>query len=394
MNKGKIKNDLMNSVLRISVFGNWYAKRRTKKILKPFLSASEIAEAERSEETRKQAVEAYFAKWPDRFKKDRELADRLLRIAPSLKDRSNKEKLWVEMMFACIAYGFHPDEYLCYELEGRTPEEVKSFVSSKDNAENGYKMNKVSGIAVFNNKGLTYKRFNKYYKRDAVYIKDESDYSRYKAFVEKHPVFVKKSVYEAMGRSIALVDLKTCGMNERNLFNSLIQIGPHLLEERVEQSEVMANLHTHSVNTIRGITFNTKHGIDDLYYFMKIGQGGSFVDNGGAGGILVGIDKDTGCLNTDGYDELNRLYVCHPDSGIAFKGYQLPDWDQLKKMCIELSEQMPEVRFIGWDFAHTSNGWVIIEGNGMSQMIGPQTVYKRGCKADIYSRMCDMDIKI
>ena len=391
VNRKKIKNDLMESVLGINALGKLYAKRRTKKVLEPFLPAAVVLEAEKSRETRARAVEAYFAKWPNRFKADQKLADRLLATAPAYKDRTDKDAVRAEMLFCRIAYGFHPDEYICYELEGRTLEDVKSFISSKDNIQNGYRMNKVSGIAVFNNKGLTYQRFQKYYQRDAVFIENKSDYAKYRDFVEKHPVFVKKNVYEAMGRSVELIDL-TGGMNGKELFDKWIGIGPHLLEERVEQCEVLARLHPASVNTIRCITFNTRHGIQDPYYFMKIGQGGSFIDNGGAGGILVGIDRETGRLNTDGFDELDKRYVSHPDSGVLFRGYQLPEWEELKKLCLELSAQIPEVKFIGWDLTHTERGWVIIEGNGMSQMIGPQTIWKCGCKADVAAWMADMDL--
>ena len=92
---------------------------------------------------------------------------------------------------------------------------------------------------------------------------------------------------------------------------------------------------------------------------------------------MVGIDKKYGKLNTDGYDELNVRYVTHPDSGVNLKGYQLPDWEQLIHMCVEMSGQMPTVKYIGWDLAYTDRGWIVIEGNGMSQIIGPQIVVEK-----------------
>ena len=152
--------------------------------------------------------------------------------------------------------------------------------------------------------------------------------------------------------------------------------GPRLLEERVVQNNVMGVLNPSSVNTVRCITLNTMDGIVVSYCFLKVGRKGSFVDNGGSGGILVGIDKKCGKLNTDGYDELNVRYVTHPDSGVNLKGYQLPDWEQLIHMCVEMSGQMPTVKYIGWDLAYTDTGWIVIEGNGMSQMIGPQIVWR------------------
>ena len=48
-----------------------------------------------------------------------------------------------------------------------------------------------------------------------------------------------------------------------------------------------------------------------------------------------------------------------------------------------MSITMPTVEYIGWDLAHTDNGWVVIEGNGGGQFIGPQIVWKRGFKNEI-----------
>ena len=190
-----------------------------------------------------------------------------------------------------------------------------------------------------------------------------------------------------------LVDLTNCGKAPRDLFDSFLKHGPHQLEELVRQSETMARLNASSVNTVRCITFNTRHGIKDPYYFLKVGRAGSFVDNGGAGGILVGIDRDTGRLNTDGFDEFDNRYESHPDSGVKFNSYQLPNWKQIQKICLEMSSKTPKVKFVGWDMAHTDDGWVVIEGNGMSQMIGPQTVTKRGIKAEVEAFMADMDLE-
>lgn len=54
--------------------------------------------------------------------------------------------------------------------------------------------------------------------------------------------------------------------------------------------------------------------------YLKVGRAGSVVDNGGAGGIIINIDKETGELVTDGVREDNTVYARHPDSGMPFKG--------------------------------------------------------------------------
>ena len=367
--------------------------RRIRKNEEKYLPPALVAEGEAGgPEARERIVRTYLTEHPRLFTGERATVERILREAPIAEGRTDLDALRTELLFGRIAYGFHPEEYLTYELEGKTPQERQAFIPARECLRDAYRMNDMTDMDVFNNKGMTYRRFGRYYRREAVYLSGEMDLATFLTFTKAHPVFVKKMVKEAMGRSVELVDLNETGQAPEDYFRSLLRDGPHILEERVVQSETLARLNPSSVNTIRSITFLTRHGIEDPYYFMKIGRAGSFVDNGGAGGILVGIDRETGRLCTDGYDEFNRRYETHPDSGVTFRGYQLPDWDAMKTLCREMSAQIPSVKLIGWDMAHTDGGWVVIEGNGKTQFIGPQTVFKRGIRTDVEGFLADMDL--
>ena len=169
--------------------------------------------------------------------------------------------------------------------------------------------------------------------------------------------------------------------------------GKIILEECIEQHETLSKLNNSSVNTVRCITFNTKNGVVIGYTFMKIGRKGSFIDNGGAGGLLVGIDKNTGVFNTIAIDEKMNTYKNHPDNGTEFIGYQLHDWNKLVNLCIKLSQKAPRVNCIGWDFTYTDNSeWVVVEGNGMTQFIGPQSTLGIGIRDEVISYMNDMEL--
>lgn len=383
----------------ISAFGRipWVkkaeARRRFNRVEKKFISESRILEGESDPILRKQIVDEYVSRHGRFVKNELATIDRLLDQAPvfeGIDSAEQKEAIRCKLIFNWIGLGLHPEEMICYELTESSLEEKKSFMSAGDNMRMILKMNDLRDSRIFNNKALTYKRFKKYYHRDAVYITKKSDYPAFASFAKKHPVFVKKQVFESMGRSVELVD--AAKKDSKKLFSSLIAKGPHLLEEKVNQSAEMASLNSSSVNTVRCIAFYTRDGIEDLYYFMKVGRKGSFVDNGGAGGILVGIDRETGQLNTDGFDEFDRRYPVHPDSGIPFKGFQLPEWNNMKAVCREMSASIPSVKFIGWDLAHSTDGWVVIEGNARSQLIGPQTVWKVGIKKELETIMKNMDL--
>ena len=374
----------------------WVKKRLAKTKIDRYraqlIDPERIREGEKGPAERDRILEALETERPRSMRIAREHIAVLLENAPCYQGREDREELRRDMEFCWFAYGFNPDEYLCYDLEGRSPEERKAFVSNVDRYGYAYRMNDISDMQIFNDKVRTYGKYAPFYHRDAVCVSGPKDLAAYRRFIEKHPVFVKKAVFESMGRSVELVDLRTLSMSPEAYFESLIAKGKHQLEERVVQSEAMAALNSSSVNTVRCITMNTRHGIEAPYCFMKIGRSGSFVDNGGAGGILVGIDQTTGRLDTDGYDEYMTRYEKHPDSGIVFRGYPLPDVPGMVEICKRMSAMSPTVKYIGWDMAHTADGWVIIEGNGVSQLIGPQIVWRRSVKEEVLAIMKDMDL--
>ena len=55
---------------------------------------------------------------------------------------------------------------------------------------------------------------------------------------------------------------------------------------------------------------------------------------------------------------------------------------------------MPHIKFIGWDLAHTKDGWVIVEGNENCYVIAQQMIMDQGMR-DIFEKiMKDMDLII
>jgi len=224
----------------------------------------------------------------------------------------------------------------------------------------------------------TYKRFKKYYRREAIAVESPKDYEAFCRFVSKHAVFVRKIVNESCGRSVELID--STGADLKVLFDELIAAGKTILEELIVQHAHTAKLNASSVNTVRCFTMNINQEIIVPWCFIKVGQKGSFVDNGGSGGIFVGIDSETGILNTDGYDEANTRFEVHPDSGTRFIGFAFPDWSDMISICKEMAAQVPNMGWIGWDMAYTENGWVVVEGNSLSEVIGPQSTSKVGIR--------------
>lgn len=368
------------------------SRARGLRTMSTLMSEKDADEACGNPSRMRKAVKKARIRFPKLFKKCEKNAKNILAGWPEDLSESHRKRLMLDMLFSRFAYGFQPDEYLFFDLENRGSEERKQFISDTERYYYVYRMNDLAGSRLFNNKGLTYERFHDYYKRDAVYITGRADFEDYFNFVEEHPVFVRKNVFEGMGRSVELTDLSRENLTAESVFEDIVSHGPHILEEKVVQSDAMARFNESSVNTVRLITIKTREKIEIPYTFMKVGREGSFIDNGGAGGILVGIDRETGITDTPGYDEWNICYNTHPDHGSPLTGVQLPDWEQALKMCREMASAVSDVKYIGWDLAHTDNGWVLIEGNGMSQLVGPQIIYRKGIKKEFLGYMEKMDL--
>lgn len=390
--KNYIKKIFRTYCPNVAVLRKALNKMKLKDIDKYTMASEDVAAGERSEKEQMLIVEKYAKKWPSYTAELKRKYTEYVSRCAALQDRQDDAMLLSKVLFACFAYGFMPDEFFVYELEHKTAQERKTYISDRERFRYVYSLNDIIDIGILFDKYKAYSKFKKYYKRDAVGIERETDYPKFAEFANKHSVFVQKNVGLSRGNSVKLVDSESCGKSLRQLFEEMLAEGKYIVEERVMQSAPLSGLNPSSVNTIRCMTFQTSKGIVIGPCFLKVGQGGSFVDNGGKGGILIGIDSQTGVLVTSGYDEFLNEYAEHPDTKVKFMGYRLPDWEQMKALAIEVSAQIPSVKYIGWDFAHTDFGWVIIEGNGGGQFIGPQIVWKQGIKEEIETLMRDIDM--
>ena len=340
---------------------------------------------------KKQIVKAYSHKHKKEFRKLSKIITDILSNSSTERDYNTIDEYWYDIAFYNIVYGFLPEEYICYEFDHKNKEERLQFISDSERSILIHRVNNVKGIRVFDNKALTFQKYKEYYGRDCIYIKDKADFNNFRQFISNHYAFVQKNVYEAKGSGVRLVFSEKI---DENYFETLLRSGPYLLEEVVHQSSIMSSFNASSVNTIRVITFKVNNEIIIPYTFMKAGRHGSFVDNGGAGGLLIGVNAQTGIIDADGISELNEKFPVHPDSKVRFKGSQLPDWEGLMSLSKKVSAMEENLGIIGWDFAHTDKGWVIIEGNAGTQFIGPQSVYKIGLRSEIHDYLSKMQLII
>lgn len=358
-------------------------KMKVKRLYRCFLTDEEIRICEKDTSKKPEIIAPYLAKWRNRLRPVVYEIEDILKNAKVYQTGIDRKAVRTDMLFCRLAYGFIPSEYVSFGFENKTPDERKEFESEIDTNVFGYSVNNIRKLQSILDKADSYKQFAAYFKRDALVIEKTEDYKKFQEFIKKHPVFVEKKVFSSMGRGIRLVDIHDAVMTDKQYFDSLIQQGKHLLEERVYQKSEMARFNESSVNTIRCITFRTNKGVEVPYCFMRTGRDGAFVDNGGSGGLVIGVDAVTGIVNTDGFDEYNNRYPRHPNTGVVFLGSQIPAWNELVSFCKDAAAKVEDIGYLSWDLAYTDKGWIVIEVNEVGQFIGPQMTMKRGIKKEL-----------
>ncbi len=289
-----------------------------------------------------------------------------------------------DMAYCMNFYNITTSEYFLYGFRYKNHFERKKFLGNPYRQNYLYLLGEKEGQETLRDKYKTYKILKKYYKRDIIQLNTKEDYTTFENYVKKHPIFVKKPVNLSFGKGISLVNSKDY-KSIKELFKEIIEEAPVIIEEQIISDDTIASLHPESVNTIRIVTYRDKYNNVSIHApFIKIGRGKSFVDNGGAGGLLALIDEKTGIITTDAKDEMNIVYTKHPDTGITIKGFKIPKWNEMINLAKEAALAFDKTRYIGWDVALSKNkGPVIIEGNGKTQFYGQQMLDEIGKKESL-----------
>lgn len=218
---------------------------------------------------------------------------------------------------------------------------------------------------LFDNKGLTYEKFKPFYKRDLVSINSTEDYKDFETFISKHSSFIYKPLKGVCGRGIKIYRDITVGYKE--LFHDFLKSGAFVVEELIEQGEEMASLHRESINTLRVATFKIKDEVVIYGAAVRMGTGNAIVDNAGSGGIFCHVNHDYGFIDTNAKDYLNNTYVYHPDTGIRFIGFEIPQWEEAKALVTDMAKIIADATVISWDLAYSKKGWCMVEANDVGE---------------------------
>lgn len=225
---------------------------------------------------------------------------------------------------------------------------------------------------IFDNKGLTYQEFKKFYKRDLVTVYTMDDYQEFAFFCSNHSSFIYKPLKGVCGKGIKIYrDIKT---PHKELFYDLLKSGSFVVEELIEQGEEIAVLHRESINTLRLATFKLENEVVIYGAGIRMGTGDSIVDNAGSGGLFCHVNHEYGFIDTNAKDYIKE-YVFHPDTGVRFIGFDIPKWNEAKELVTAMAKTIKGATVISWDLAYSKNGWCMVEANDVG---GPNLIQGNG----------------
>jgi hypothetical protein len=140
-----------------------------------------------------------------------------------------------------------------------------------------------------------------------------------------------------------------------------------LLQERMRNHRALTVLTPAALSTVRIITVRGGSGtLQIVLAVAKIPTGSAATDHMRLGGFAAPVDLATGRLGRPVRKDERTVVAFgdrHPDTGVQIEGFQLPCWEEAKRLALRAHELLGEVTTVGWDVAITDDGPIIVEAN-------------------------------
>lgn len=272
--------------------------------------------------------------------------------------------LWeAKMLYSFLRYGAKPVDYWRFQFWRKSPSECDKYLTSMRYSSVYRRLKKeLAHDTISGDKIAEYRRFADYIRREWIVVDCNSSEDAIQSFIVDHGTVIAKPNKGEQGKGVMKIqasDKEAIAKFMKKRFEDV-----YLLEECLENVSSIAQINPSSLNTIRATTFIDAEGNPHiLSIILRVGAPGEHVDNWGAGGVGYSFDIETGICDRKGLDKKNRSYIFHPGSNIKMVGFELPNYDELKKYVLKLVGVVPKAWYVGWDIAITPNGYDLIEMN-------------------------------
>ena len=287
----------------------------------------------------------------------------LFEMVGHLHRKTGKNRVWLfcDMVTCGLKYGCGYTDYRLFEFYRLNAAQRATYLTRAKNNQIVKTYNQKEYLHLLENKVDFNKYFNDYLGRKWIDFRTAS-LEQFEQFLEGLDVVIAKPLDSTGGHGIE--KLRTADFESpRAMYDYMKERGFGLIEQFIVQHHELAAFNPYSVNTYRICTILTEDGPHVLYFYIRMGNGKSVVDNLHSGGLTCPVDWETGKIKYQGYALFDKIYDVHPNTGHQLKGYPLPYTQEAIEMCFRAARSLPQVAYVGWDVGITENGPVLIEGN-------------------------------
>ena len=267
----------------------------------------------------------------------------------------------LDIIISAVLFGASPNNYYYFGFYDIPYHKRKTYVTHRFSEKIIKQLNSSDNVDLFERKELFNKTFNKFIKRKYVYLEETSDNELREFFdnlnFDKKCIY--KPVYTAQGQGIEVINLR-----DFDEFKSFVSNHDSnaIIEQWIDQHDSLKSIYEKSVNCIRIITITSNAKTSVVAANITFGND-SDIANASQMGLVCLPNINTGVVETDAYDVTGIKFENHPFSGVKFNGFQIPFWDRIIQTAVEAANVVNNVGYIGWDFAVSNDGPIIIEGN-------------------------------
>lgn len=278
-------------------------------------------------------------------------------------DKKHIKKLKKDLIYCELVYEIRPYEYFLFGFPKLNSRGRSEFVGQNELNRVYNNISDEKTAHMFRNKSEAYDKFRQFYGRELIKVEKPEDIEKFLDFTKKHNRFMVKMIDGHAGKGAYIANLTEDARDKQEIFNEILNYKGAVIEELIEQVIEMSEFHPQSVNTIRFTTYFSENKLTKVQTVLRMGCGNNYVDNAGAGGVYALIDLETGIIKDAAHNEQGQTFLFHPDTGKQIIGVNIPKWKELNNLVEILVRVVPEQKIVGWDFALTPKGWVMVEGN-------------------------------
>ena len=185
---------------------------------------------------------------------------------------------------------------------------------------------------------------------------------------------IKPTIDSSSGRNVAIINMQN-GINQKTgeTVDRLIDKYKtnFIVQEKIIPNAQLEKLYPKSINTVRIISYLLDDKIETCPVSLRIGGGGSEIDNIHAGGMSIAVSNE-GLLAEKayrlGYGDKTETFDKHPDTEVQFKDYKLDFVERMIDTAKKLHIYTAGIGLISWDFTiNDKDEIIVIEANYKGQ---------------------------